>query len=132
MRGAIPLLWRRIPERYALIGSICENCKTEYFPQRKFCAKCRRKGRITDHQMPSEGKIFSFTQVHAAPIGHENEAPYYLAIVELKNGVRLMSQIVDSEDEKIKFGADVKMMFRKISEDDNEGVIAYGYKFKVV
>ena len=131
MKNAIPLVWRRIPDRYALIGSECENCKTDYFPQRKFCSKCRRKGRVVTKQMPEEGKIYSFTEVQVAPIGHENEAPYFLAIVELKNGVKLMTQIVDSEEEKIKFGAPVKMMFRKITEDDKDGVIAYGYKFKV-
>ncbi|MBI5225447.1 Zn-ribbon domain-containing OB-fold protein [Candidatus Micrarchaeota archaeon] len=132
MKNAIPLIWRRIPERYALMGTVCENCKTEYFPKRMFCAKCRRKGRVVEKQMPDEGKIFSFSEVHVAPTGHESEAPYFLAIIELKNGVRLMSQIVDSEKEKIKFGSPVKMMFRKITEDDHDGTIAYGYKFKVV
>ncbi len=132
MDGAIPLVWRRIPERYTLMGSLCENCKTEYFPQRKFCSKCRRKGRIVQKRMPEQGKIFSFTEVQAAPSGHEDEAPYFLAIVELNNGVKLMSQIVDSEREKIKFDAPVKTVFRKIAEGDDEGLIAYGYKFKVI
>ncbi|MFH1750050.1 MAG: Zn-ribbon domain-containing OB-fold protein [Candidatus Micrarchaeota archaeon] len=132
MKNAIPLVWRRIPERYALMGSVCENCKTEYFPQRTFCSKCRRKGKIKEKLMPPVGKIHSFTEVHVAPLGHENEAPYFLAIVELDNGVKIMSQVVDSEEEGIKFDAPVKMVFRKISEDDKEGVIAYGYKFKVV
>ncbi len=132
MNVSVPLIWRKIPERYTLTGSVCENCKSEYFPQRKFCANCRRKGRIIPKRMPDEGKIFSYTEVHVAPSGHENEAPYFLAIIELKNGVMLMSQIVDSEREKIKFNAPVKMAFRKITEDDEEGLIAYGYKFKVV
>jgi uncharacterized protein len=132
MKNAIPLVWRRIPERYGLMGTICENCKTEYFPQRRFCAKCRRRGKLVPKKMPEEGKIASFSEVHAAPSGHEDEAPYFLAIVELKNGVKIMTQIVDSEREKIKFDAPVKMLFRKIGEEDNEGLIAYGYKFKVV
>lgn len=132
MKNAIPLLWRRIPERYALVGSECQNCKTDYFPQRKFCYKCRRRGKVVEKQMPLDGKIFSFSQVHAAPMGHEDEAPYYLAIVELSNGVKIMTQIVDSEHKEITFGAKVEMVFRKITEDDDEGLIAYGYKFKVI
>jgi len=129
---SIPLIWREIPERYRFIGNHCKTCGTDYFPQRKICPKCRRKGVLEDKKMPEEGKIFSFTQVHAAPQGFEHDSPYYLAIVELTNGVRLLTQVVDSDDDKVRIGAPVKLVFRKIFEDGKEGIIAYGYKFKVV
>ena len=132
MRRALPLIWRKSLERYRLRGCACENCKTDYFPPRKVCPKCRRKGRIVPKMMPTEGKIYSYSLVHAAPSGFEVEAPYHIAIVELKNGVRLLTQIVDSDVAKVKEGAAVKMVFRKIFEDEEEGAIAYGYKFKVV
>ena len=125
------MVWRRIPERYYLLGSKCENCKGEYFPQRKFCPKCRRKGRIVEKRMPEAGKIVSFTQVHVAPAGFEHETPYFMAIIELQNGVRILSQVVDSDAEQVRIGAPVKMAFRKVKEDGDEGAIAYGYKFKV-
>ncbi|MCX6767295.1 MAG: Zn-ribbon domain-containing OB-fold protein [Candidatus Micrarchaeota archaeon] len=131
MNEALPLIWRRIPERYNMLGSKCLNCGTPYFPQRKMCPKCRRKGKIVAEKMPTEGTIYSFTEVHAAPKGFEQETPYFLAMVELSNGVRVLSQVVDSPADKIKIGAPVNMVFRKISEDGEEGVIAYGYKFKV-
>ena len=44
----------------------------------------------------------------------------------------MLAQVVDSEPEKVKIGAKVKKMFRKISDPEAEGAIAYGYKFKVV
>lgn len=37
MMEALPLLWRRIPERYNMLGSKCLTCGTPYFPQRKLC-----------------------------------------------------------------------------------------------
>jgi len=82
--------------------------------------------------MPRTGKIYSFTRVHAAPSGFEHESPYWLAIVELDNGVRVLSQIVDSPEEKVVIGAPVTMVFRRIYADAAEGIIAYGYKFKTV
>ena len=132
MREALPLVWREIPERYNLIGSKCESCKHEFFPQRVICPNCRRKGQLVNHKMPEEGKIYSFTEVHAAAKGFENETPYVLAIIELKNGVHILSQVVDSPQEKIKFDAPVKAVFRKIFSDGEEGVIAYGFKFRVM
>ncbi|MFA6048389.1 MAG: Zn-ribbon domain-containing OB-fold protein [Candidatus Micrarchaeia archaeon] len=131
MDGALPLIWRRIPERYNLIGSRCETCGTEYFPGRKVCPKCRRRGKLVAKRMPKAGKIFSFTEVFSAPAGFEHETPYFLAIIELENGVKILAQIVDSPRDTVAIGAKVEARFRKISEDDDEGVIAYGLKFKV-
>ena len=132
MAQLLPSVWRHIPERYSLLGSHCETCGKDYFPQRPLCPTCRRKGKIVQKLMPREGRIFSHTFVHAAPAGFELEAPYHIAIVELTNGVHLLSQIVDSDHSAISIGAPVKMVFRKLSEDGKQGAIAYGYKFKVV
>ena len=131
MTQALPLVWREIPERYNLIGNRCESCKHEFFPQRIICPNCRRKGQLVPKKMPEEGKIYSFTQVHSAAKGFENETPYTLAIVELMNGVRVLSQVVDSPEEKIRMGAKVKAVFRKIFSDGDEGIIAYGFKFVI-
>lgn len=130
--GALPLIWRRFPERYNLRGNRCEICGTSFFPARKVCAKCRRKGKLVWEEMPREGKIVSWTEVHVGPKGFENETPYMLAIVELSNKARLLTQIVDSQGGAVKIGARVQKCFRKIAESGEEGPIAYGYKFKVV
>jgi len=132
MKNATPLIWRNSADRYHLMGSHCATCNTDYFPERVVCPKCRRKGKIDAKQMPTEGKIYSFTEVHAAPTGFEHETPYYIAIIELPNGVKVLTQLVDSPDEKIKIGAQAKMCFRRIFEEGEEGIIAYGFKFKVV
>ncbi len=132
MKGALPLIWRRIPERYNLIGTHCQACGSDYFPSRKVCPNCRRKGKLVAKHMPRAGKIYSFTEVFSAPAGFEYETPYFLAIIELENGVRILSQIIDSPKESVKIGAGVEARFRRISEDDDEGVIAYGLKFKTV
>lgn len=132
MRHALPLIWRKIPERYNLLGSICRNCGSIYYPKRKICPRCRRHGKLDEQKMPETGKIITYTEVHTAPKGFEHETPYYLAIIELDNGAKLMAQIVDSPKEKIVEGARVQACFRKIFEDDDKGAIAYGTKFKVI
>ncbi|MCD6478715.1 MAG: Zn-ribbon domain-containing OB-fold protein [Candidatus Diapherotrites archaeon] len=128
----VPLNWRRFPERYLLRGSYCETCKQAFFPSRAICPNCRRKGKLISIEMPRTGRIISYTRVHVPPEGFKNEAPYYLAIIELENGAKVLSQIVDSNPEKIKIGARVKKVFRRIAEPDEYGTITYGYKFKVI
>ena len=131
MRKLLPLIWRGNKERYRLLGSVCEGCGKDYFPQRRICPNCRRGGKLVEKQMPREGKILSYTLVHSAPAGFELESPYFLAVIELANGVKVLSQLADSPAAKVEIGAPVKMVFRKIFEDDDEGAIAYGYKFTV-
>lgn len=128
----LPLMWRRISERYNLLGCKCVTCGTSFFPQRSVCPNCRREGKLEVEKMPREGTIVSFTEVHAAPTGFEFETPYFLAVVELTNKVRVTTQICDSPFDSVKIGAKVKMVFRKIYDENSEGAIAYGYKFKVV
>jgi len=132
MNGALPLIWRKFGERYDLDGNVCETCGTAFFPARMVCPNCRRKGKLVPAKMPKQGKIVSFTEVFTGPAGFEHETPYFIAIVELENKARLLTQIVDSEKEKVNIGAKVESVFRKISDIDPEGPIAYGYKFKVV
>ncbi len=132
MDNALPLVWRQYPQRYNLIGNKCTNCGTSFFPERIVCPNCRRKGKLVLEQMPREGKITSFTEVFVGPKGFDMEVPYFLALIELKNGAKILSQLVDSEKDTVQIGAKVEKVFRKIQDNDEEGAIAYGYKFKVV
>lgn len=132
MAENIAITWRRIPERYRLLGSQCVSCKEKYFPPRKFCPSCRRRGKIESFLFSGKGKIYSFCQVHSAPSGLELEAPYVLAIVQLEEGPKVTAQIVECNEGEIKIGDEVEAVFRKIRSDDPEGLIHYGYKFRLV
>ena len=132
MKDSAPLDWRKFPERYNLRGNYCEECGTAFFPARAICPKCRRKGKLVKKDMPRTGKIYSFTKLHVAPTGFRHETPYYLAIIELENKARVLAQLVDTEGEKVKIGAKVKKMFRKMGQADKYGTITYAYKFRIV
>ena len=131
MRESIPLTWRRIQERYRILGVKCEICNTHYFPKRPVCPNCRRKGKLTEVQYAGKGKVVSYTEVHAPPQGFEDQVPYILAIIELDEGARLTGQIVDAHIKDIRAGSRVDAVFRIIQRDDPEGLIHYGFKFRL-
>lgn len=54
---------------------------------------------------------------------------YYVAVVELEEGPKIVAQIVDCKPEELKIGQSVEATFRRIYED--EGVIRYGTKFRL-
>jgi uncharacterized OB-fold protein len=132
MKTSIPLTWRRMPERYRLIGSKCTTCNAHYFPKRNVCPNCRRKGKIEDIKYSGKGKVYSFTDINAPPVGFEDQVPYVLAIIELDEGAKVTGQIVDATIDQVTIGSQVEPVFRVIQRDDPEGLIHYGFKFKLV
>ncbi len=132
MVEGIASVWRNIPYRYRLEGNVCETCSTAYFPPRMICPKCRRKGKLVYKKFMGNGKIYSYTKVYAAPTGLELEVPYHIAIIDLAEGPKILGQIVDSDEDKIKIDSKVELVFRKMKEDGKEGLIHYGFKFKVI
>ncbi|RLJ06845.1 MAG: transcriptional regulator [Candidatus Aenigmatarchaeota archaeon] len=127
---AVPFHWRRFKERYLLIGSKCEKCKRYFYPGRAICPVCRRSGSLKDYRFSGKGKVFSYTIIHVPPKGFEAYAPYIIAIIELEEGCKVISQVVDCKPEDIKIGMPVRACFRKIREEDKSGLVLYGFKFR--
>jgi len=123
--------WRHIQQRYNLIGSKCLQCGNVFFPSRVSCPECRRKSKIEDFKFSGKGKIHTFSVIHTPTDEFKTLAPYVVAIIELDEGAHLTSQIVDCDPETVKIGDEVEMVFRKIKAEGEDGVISYGYKFKL-
>ncbi|MDR0911191.1 MAG: Zn-ribbon domain-containing OB-fold protein [Methanobrevibacter sp.] len=124
--------WRHANERYNLIGSKCNTCGEVFFPSRVVCPSCRRKGDIEPIQFKGTGKIHTFSIVRTPTSDFKTIAPYAIAVVDLDEGAKISAQIVDVDVDDIAIGDPVELVFRKIREDGKDGVITYGFKFKIV
>lgn len=118
---------REIPQRYRLEAGKCKKCGEIFFPPRLICAKC--KGREFETvKLSDEGKVITYTVIRVPPTPFADEAPYAIGIVELNDGVRITTQIVDCELDQIKVGMPVRIEFRKILQEGSAGILCYGYK----
>lgn len=129
---AIPRFWREIQSRYNLIGTKCGNCGEVDFPPRAVCPDCGRKsiGKMERLQLKGKGTVITYTVIHDAPEQFEIMKPYVMAIVEMDEGVRLTSQLLDVKPENVKIGMRVQATFRRLGQEGDAGVIHYGYKFR--
>jgi uncharacterized OB-fold protein len=120
--------WREIPQRYRYEAMECAKCSKTFFPPRLVCSNCwgREFRKVT---LPGEGVVETFTIIRVAPSGFTDEAPYAVGIVKLTNGVKLTTQIVDCAPEEIAIGDQVRLEFRRIRQDGEDGILCYGYKF---
>jgi hypothetical protein len=128
---SVPVYWREAPYRYSLIGNKCKKCCKVYYPPRKVCRVCGSK-ELEEVKLSERGKVVTFTVIHTPPVGYEKYAPYVVGVVELENGVRVLSQIVDCKPEDIAIGTDVEATFRRVTEDGESGLILYGIKFRPI
>ena len=122
--------WRVRDRYYRLVGSRCADCGDEFFPPVYKCKGCGSE-RIKDKEMPSTGKIMTYTILHEPLPGFEAQAPLFLAVVRLDNGAKILTQVVDSLNGSVRTGAKVRATVRRAMVDGESGQIVYGYKFIV-
>ncbi len=75
--------------------------------------------------MSGTGRVLSFTVVYE---GENEKKPYVIALIELDEGVKIVSQLA-CKPEEVEIGMRVKSVFRKYGEDGEEGIVYYGTKF---
>ena len=118
---------REIPQRYRFEASKCTKCGKVSFPPRLICPKCGCQ-KFRTINLKDAGKILTYTVIRVGPDKFSKETPYAIGIVEVSDGVRLTTQIVDTDVDKLKIGQKVKLVFRKIQDDGKAGIHMYGYK----
>ncbi len=92
--------------------------------------KLWRRSKKVASLLGKEGKILNFTYIRVPSKEFVKQAPYPVVIVTLANNERMIGQLVDWEKEDLVIGKKVIAVLRRISLDDNEGVISYGIKFR--
>jgi uncharacterized OB-fold protein len=72
----------------------CDGCSHVYFPPRPFCPKCAsREVRVV--RASGRATLYSYVIHHRAAPGFT--PPYAIAVVELAEGPRMMTNIVEAE-----------------------------------
>jgi len=120
--------WRRRDQYYRLLGVKCEDCGAEYYPPVYVCRRCGGE-RFSEVEMPRTGRILTYTILYEPMAGFRDQVPLTYAIVELDNGVRVLGQVVDNLDGSISVGDRVRVVFRRVRVNGEDGQIYYGYKF---
>ena len=72
----------------------CDDCSHTYFPPRPFCPKCASRS-VAVVKASGRAKLFSYVIHHRPAPGFT--PPYAIAVVELDEGPRMMTNIVGVE-----------------------------------
>lgn len=74
----------------------CPTCRRHFFYPRTICPHCHSP-EVGWRRASGRGRIASYVISHRAIPGVRDHAPFVIALVELDEGVRLMSILIDVE-----------------------------------
>jgi uncharacterized OB-fold protein len=97
----------------------CRSCQRFYFYPRAFCPQCF-SWNIEWRQVSGRGKIYTFAIQHRAwHPGWSEEVPYVTALVELEEGPRLYTNIVevDPDPKKLRCDMPVEVVFDDVNDE---------------
>lgn len=103
--------------RGELVFQTCASCGVRQWYFRTVCTGCAGTDLRTT-RASGRGVVHTFTTLYRA--GHpsrSDDVPYTIALVDLEEGVRVFSELVDCEPATAQVGLPVSVRFQQVAED---------------
>ena len=100
-----------------LVLQHCLDCGTVVYYPRALCTGCHSE-RLEWRPVSGEGTIYSYTVCHR-PAGpaFKADCPYVVALIDLKEGPRMLSNIVTDDPAGVRIGQAVRVRFEAVTDE---------------
>lgn len=117
MADGITLPWWQAAAEHRLVVQRCTACGETRLPPSPVCSECRS----TDsdwQEISGRGEIYTYTCVHR-PIAAGQDLPFIIAVIALEDsgGLRIISNIVDAQPDRLKIGLAVDVVWEDMSDE---------------
>ena len=104
--------------RDELVVQQCADCDLRPFPPRAHCPQCG-SAQLEWRKMSGRGTVYTYTIAHRPPHPvFTAQSPVAIAVVELEEGPRMISNIVGCDPAGIAVGMAVEVSFEAIDDSD--------------
>lgn len=97
----------------------CDDCATFVFYPRALCPACSSRA-LRWTTVSGRGSIYTFTIVHKPTnAAFKTDVPYVVAIVELQEGCRMMTNIIEVQPDPsfVKIGMPVEIVYQRVTDE---------------
>lgn len=109
--------WWEAAQRHELYIQKCRDCGDLRFHPRALCTSCM-SSKVEWVKCSGRGKIYTFTVTNQnGSAGFRDSLPYVLAWVELEEGVKLLTNIVDCPPDRVKIDMAVEAAFDDVTPE---------------
>jgi uncharacterized protein len=106
----------------ALLASRCSNCGNVLFPRVDACTYCAAED-PEPVELSRPGTLWAWTAVTAPPPGYEGEVPFGVGVVELPEGVRVITRLTESDPGALASGQPMELRVVTLHDD----VVTYAF-----
>jgi uncharacterized OB-fold protein len=104
-------------KQHKLLIQVCNDCNSKIFYPRKHCPECWSSN-LGWIDASGRAKVYSFTlTMGMVEPKFMPDLPYVLAMVDLEEGIRMMTRIVECDPEELEIDMAVEVVFEDISEN---------------
>jgi uncharacterized OB-fold protein len=110
----------------ALLGTRCDDCGRHAFPRTSTCPYCGTAN-VTDVLLAATGTLWGWTAVTTAPPGYRGDVPFGFGIVELPEGLRVITRLAAPVD-GYTFGLPMALRIVPLHTDE-DGTVVQTWEF---
>jgi len=110
-----------------LLGGRCDECGNHSFPRHDICPYCAAPD-VRPVELSATGELWAWTAVTTAPPGYGGDVPYGFGVVELPEGLRVVSRLTESDPARLRAGQRVHLVVVPVQRDeDGRPVSTYAF-----
>jgi len=120
-------------EEARLAGSRCRTCGEVFLGKVVGCQQCQSED-MEDVTLSKNGTLYSYTVVRNRPPGDykgpdDPFQPFAVGLVELPEGVRILSPLADSSFEDLKINMELELSVEELyTDEEGRGVVSYKFR----
>lgn len=106
-----------------LVADRCSDCGSLAPYPRGFCPECW-SGSVVAEELSGRATLYTYSEVHANPMPpFKDLVPYVAAIVDLEEGLRVVTRLVDVPADQLEIGMALQATFEVV--DEGEGLVLF-------
>jgi uncharacterized OB-fold protein len=111
-----------------LLAGRCHACERLHFPATPSCPYCAGTA-CSEREVGPTATLFLFTAIVTRPPGFRGAVPYGFGVVELPEGLRVVTRLTELDLAKLRPGLAMRLVVAPLfADDDGTSVLAYAFE----
>jgi uncharacterized OB-fold protein len=110
-----------------LVAGRCLRCGQLHFPLSSTCPYCSEAG-TEEVELSGPATLWAWTAVTAPPPGYAGEVPFGFGVVQMEEGLRLVTRLTETDPGRLSFGQRMHLEIVALhTTEDGTEVVTYAF-----
>ncbi len=110
-----------------LLGGYSPSSGKHHFPRLPACPYTGADD-VEPVELSDHGTLWGWTAVTAAPPGYHGDVPFGFGVVELDEGLRVITRLTEADPARLEFGMPMRLVVAPLhTDDDGTEIVTYAF-----